>query len=216
MKRKIFQTGGIIALMITMTACGNQAQAETVEPTTVVETTIQETTAEPTTEESDEEGGFTGKTEDGEVIASMGRYGEYGKEMYDLIVSMWLSNELETEEDLRLNARELLGSISEENYEAIITEILAMDRGTTPNVSIQQTEPAVNQKEAQPVAETQPQVQPTQPSQPEQELAPGALSKEEVDRREREAGMAPHPDVEVVDPKGAGGGSGEPWGVKWN
>ena len=53
--RKVFQISGIIVLMISITACGHSAQAETVEPTTVVETTVEETTtAAPTTEESTE------------------------------------------------------------------------------------------------------------------------------------------------------------------
>ena len=53
--RKIFQISGIIVLMISITACGHSAQAETVESTTVVETTVEETTtATPTTEESTE------------------------------------------------------------------------------------------------------------------------------------------------------------------
>lgn len=213
--KRLLQIGIIMVLTISITACGSQAQAETPAPTTAIETTastVEETTEEPTTEES---------TEDGEVIASMGRYGEYGKEAYDLVLSMWLGYELETEEDLREAASSLLGSISKENYEAIIAEILAMDRGQNQNANaVTQSQPAPAPAQSTPQsetkasaptqsapAETQASVQPTQPA-PEEELAPGALTIEEIERRKKEAGMAAHPDVEIADPNGAGMGEG--------
>ena len=45
---------------------------------------------------------------------------------------------------------------------------------------------------------TQSEVQPTQSQSQEQQLAPGALSIEEIERREAEAGMGHHAEGEVI------------------
>lgn len=226
--KKMVITTGIVGLMLFgMTGCSKGEVIETSAPVQTEATTeadldvrinlettevdINNETVKAEVYETDAEGGFVGKTEGGEVLASMGRYGEYGKEAYDLLVADWVDWIYADEGELRLNATAMLGSISEENYEAIIAEILSIDRGSNPYADLQ-TEAQSIQSESKPVQSTQseskssntnivtetksqqsestppPQPAPTQPA-PEQQLAPGALSEEEIARRESEAGM---------------------------
>lgn len=216
MKKILFAS---IALLLV--GCSQQTQAETT-PTTIETTTVIETTVEESTTEAETS------------IASMGKYGEYGKEMYDILVADWLEWLYADEGELRLNATVMLGSISEENYEAIIEEILAMDRGTNPHASTQAEATAVQptQSESKPAQSTN-QSQPTQPTQstnqsqqpaptqpaptqpaPEQQLAPGALSIEEIERRKAEAGLDGDIDVEIVDEIHGDANAGQ--GYDWN
>lgn len=207
--RKLSIIGLAISMTFILSACSGQAQAET-NPTTAMETTVSETTTEAETTEA--------TTISETTVADMGNYGEYGKEAYDLLVADWVDWIYADEGELRLNATAMLGSISEENYEAIIAEILSIDRGSNPYADLQ-TEAQSTQSESKSVQSTQseskssntnivtetksqqsestppphqstpaPTQPPAQPA-PEQQLAPGALSIEEIARREAEAGL---------------------------
>ena len=203
--RKIWIIGAAISLTLILGACSSQIQAETtpttIEATTVVETTVTETTTAIETTE-----------------ASNGKYGEYGKEMYDILVADWMEWLYADEAELRLNATAMLGSISEENYEAIIQEILAMDRGQNPyaasqaaalglpSESVPVPETEVSSKESKAV-ETQ--TQPTQKSDPTQKAEPevqptqsssddSMISEEEFDRISEELGIGT-PEIEIID-----------------
>ena len=191
--RKIWIIGAAISLTLILGACSSQIQAETtpttIEATTVVETTVTETTTAIETTE-----------------ASNSKYGEYGKEMYDLLVSDWMEWLYADEAELRLNATAMLGSISEENYESIIQEILAMDRGSNPYAASQAA--ALGQSESVPESQAsskeskavENQTQPTQKSDPTQKADPvvqptqsssddSMISEEEFDRIMQEAGV---------------------------
>ena len=196
--KKIWIATIAISTALALGACGKQTQAETVpttiEATTVVETTVTETTTAMETTE-----------------ASNDKYGEYGKEMYDILVADWMEWLYADEGELRLNATAMLGSISEENYEAIIQEILAMDRGQNPYAASQAA--ALGQplpSESAPVQETQAsskeskavetQTQPTQKSEPTQKAEPevqptqsssddSMISEEEANRIIQEVGI---------------------------
>lgn len=195
--KKIWIATIAISTALALGACGKQTQAETVpttiEATTVVETTVTETTTAMETTE-----------------ASNDKYGEYGKEMYDILVADWMEWLYADEGELRLNATAMLGSISEENYEAIIQEILAMDRGQNPyaasqaaalgqplpseSAPVQETQAQVNNevKQSDPVQsnapqstqKAEPEVQPTQSSSDD-----SMISEEEFDRIMQEAGV---------------------------
>lgn len=144
--RKIWIIGAAISLTLILGACSSQIQAETtpttIEATTVVETTVTETTTAIETTE-----------------ASNDKYGEFGKEMYDILVSDWMEWLYADEAELRLNATAMLGSISEENYEAIIQEILAMDRGENPYASTQAAALGLSDHQESSVPETVPETQ---------------------------------------------------------
>lgn len=267
--KKVLITTGLVTLMaLSMTGCSQAAPSKSVEtsapvtteadldiqvnvPTTAID--VGDETVVAKVLETYEDEGFTGELDNGDPIVSMGKYGEYGKEMYDLLVDDWVAWRYETEEELRLNATAMLGSISEENYEAIIEEILGMDRGERPSESLSETptptQPApqveskpapqksVPQKQQTQSVETQASVQPTQPAvqepaptqpavqepaptqpaptqvqeQRDPDLAPGALSIEEIQRRKAEAGdnFSSNGEVEILDGSGwssTGGG----------
>lgn len=231
--RKLSIIGLAISMTFILSACSGQAQAET-NPTTAMETTVSETTTEAETTEA--------TTISETTVADMGKYGEYGKEAYDLLVADWVDWIYADEGELRLNATAMLGSISEENYEAIIAEILSIDRGSNPYADLQ-TEAQSTQSESKPVQSTQseskssntnivtetksqqsestpphqstpaPTQPPTQPA-PEQQLAPGALSEEEIARRESEAGMGHNAEGEIVDEIHGDADAGR--GYDWN
>ena len=198
--RKIRIIGAAISLTLILGACSSQIQAETtpttIEATTVVETTVIETTTAIETTE-----------------ASNDKYGEYGKEMYDILVADWMEWLYADEAELRLNATAMLGLISEENYESIIQEILAMDRGSNPYAasqaaalgqplpsesvpeSVPETQAQVNNevKQSDPVQsntsqstqKSDPVVQPTQSSGSDDSM----ISEEEFDRISEELGI---------------------------
>ena len=123
---------------------------------------------------------------------------------------------IDDEEQLRQHANIMLGLIGEEEYEAIIQEILLMDRGSNPNVvteskpveskpveskPVQKETPKETQKEAP--QQTQPEVQSTQSeTQPQvQETESNndsVISIEEADKIWEEAGLGGAPQGEVV------------------
>lgn len=221
--RKIWIIGAAISLTLILGACSSQIQAETtpttIEATTVVETTVTETTTAIETTE-----------------ASNGKYGEYGKEMYDMLVADWMEWLYADEAELRLNATAMLGSISEENYEAIIQEILAMDRGQNPYAASQAaalglpsesvpSETEVSSKESKAVETTQaqptqkseptksdPVVQPTQSSGSDDSM----ISEEEFDRISREAGITGNGEGKVETINSAEGFDLDPNGGSYN
>lgn len=231
MKRKVFQIGGIIALMITMTACGNKAQAETMEPTTVVETTMQETTAEPTTEESTAEpteGSYSGQRANGDAFVKLDlptlstgkEFGELEAMTYEIVYSQW---EQTSEEDKGYIGREglkenikMIEGLSEQEIDEVADHILSKLPIPVTEVSKQESKPASqptqsnnsnNETKAVPketqasVQPTQPEVQPTQSQQSESALPPEVQA--EIDRRAAERAK------EVQDYKDSHGGK---WG----
>lgn len=217
--KKMVITTGIVGLMLFgMTGCSKGEVMETSAPVQTEATTeadldvrinlettevdVGDTTIKAEVYETDAEGGFVGKTEDGEIIASMGKYGEYGKEAYDLLKFNWENRIYEDETELRENAPIILGSISEENLEIIIQELLSLDRGqnpsqeTTQSESLTETKPVESTKVPEPTQAPQPE--PTQAVEPETKQAepqqttpspqpqvnntpPAAISEEEAD-----------------------------------
>lgn len=190
MKRKVFQIGGVIALMITMTACGNQVQAETMEPTTVVETTMQETTAEPTTEESTAEptadGSYSGARENGDAFVkldlptlSTGKtFDEIDSMQYEIVYDSWSTSS--DEEKVALGREGLidkLGSLVEftdqeknevADYILSKSPIPATDSKTdTKAESKPSSQPTQTQSKPK---ETQASVQPTAPQPTQSEV----------------------------------------------
>ena len=225
-KKVLITTGIITSLALSLVGCSGKEAVETTAPiqTETVEEDLDIRLNIPTTEvdlgdrvvkakvyESEADGAWSGLTEEGDSIAIMGRYGEYGEEMYNALVDLWKDWTILDEAELRINATAMLGLIAEEDYEAIITEILSLDRGTNPYTPTEQVAQdnsntgnnnTGNNNQQQPVTqpappETQATPQPTQPAEtqpaPQQnndsDLAEGALSLEEVQRREAEAGM---------------------------
>lgn len=85
----------------------------------------------------EDDGSWYGTTLQGAPVASMGKYGEFGKEMYDVLVENWKAGVYAGEFDLRYDATLNLGLISDENFEAIIQEIVAMDRSTAINTTLE-------------------------------------------------------------------------------
>ncbi|RHR46059.1 hypothetical protein DWX10_27270 [Clostridium sp. AF18-27] len=85
----------------------------------------------------EDDGSWYGTTLQGAPVASMGKYGEFGKEMYDVLVENWKAGVYAGEFDLRYDAILNLGLISDENFEAIIQEIVAMDRSTAINTTLE-------------------------------------------------------------------------------
>lgn len=184
MKRKVFQIGGIIALMITMTACGKQVQAETVEPTTIVETTIQETTAEPTTEEATTEyadGAYSGQRENGDAFVkldlptlSTGKtFDEIAAMQYEIVYNSWsTTSDTEKAELGKEGLKDLLGSLvdfTDQEKDEVVDYILSKSPIPAQEASKQESKPAQssnsnNETKAAP-KETQASVQPTQPAQ---------------------------------------------------
>lgn len=191
--RKLSIIGLAISMTFILSACSGQAQAET-NPTTAMETTVSETTTEAETTEA--------TTISETTVADMGKYGEYGKEAYDLLKFNWENRIYEDETELRENAPIILGSISEENLEIIIQELLSLDRGqnpsqeTTQSESLTETKPVESTKVPEPTQAPQPE--PTQSVEPETKQAepqqttpspqpqvnntpPAAISQEEED-----------------------------------
>ena len=85
----------------------------------------------------EDDGTWYGKTLQGAPVVSMGKYGEFGKEIYDVLVQNWMDGVYADEFELRYDAKLMLGVISEENYEAIIKEIRAMNRKTAINTTLE-------------------------------------------------------------------------------
>lgn len=188
--RKLSITGLAISMTFILSACSGQAQAET-NPTTAMETTVSETTTEAETTEA--------TTISETTVADMGKYGEYGKEAYELLKLNWVNGIYEDEAELRAQAPTILGSISEENLEIIIQELLSLDR---PNSTSQST-PTQSTGESLTVPTSvestkAPQPEPTQAPQPQQttpapqptqaetqsqvnNVPPAAISQEEED-----------------------------------
>lgn len=221
--KKYVITGMIISLslMTALTGCGKQAQAET-NSTTVSETTTEAETTEATT---------ISET----TVADMGKYGEYGKEAYDLLKFNWENRIYEDETELRENAPIILGSISEENLESIIQELLSIDR---PNSTSQETTQSESLTETKPVESTKvpeptqaPQPEPTQAVEPETKQAepqqttpspqpqvnntpPAAIGQEEEDAIWEEAGLGGTPNVTISDGISLDPNAGE--GYNWH
>lgn len=204
--RKLSIIGLAISMTFILSACSGQAQAET-NPTTAMETTVLETTTEAETTET--------PTISETTKADMGNYGEYGKEAYELLKLNWVNGIYEDETELRENAPIILGSISEENLEIIIQELLSLDRGqnTTQSESLTETKPVESTKEPVPTQAPQPTqaqaVEPTQAPEPQQTTpAPqpqvnnntdSVISQEEADRILEEAGLGGTPNVTISD-----------------
>ena len=182
MKSKLITTGCIIAIMITMTACGNQAQAETVEPTTVVETTIQETAAEPTTEESTAEPteeSYSGQRDNGDAFVkldlptlSTGKtFDEIAAMQYEIVYNSWSKSSDEEKEVLgREGLMDQMGSLidftdQEKNEVAdyILSKSPIPAQESSKQESKSSTQPTQSQSKPK---ETQASVQP-QPTQSE-------------------------------------------------
>lgn len=222
--KKMVITTGIVGLMLFgMTGCSKGEVIETSAPVQTEATTeadldvrinlettevdINNETVKAEVYETDAEGGFVGKTEDGEVLASMGNYGEYGKEAYELLKLNWVNGIYENEAELRAQAPNILGSISDENLEVIIQELLSLNRpNSTPQETTQNTgesltvptsvestkapesEPTqaveTETKQAEP-QQTTPAPQPTQaPAETQSQVnntPPAAISQEEED-----------------------------------
>ncbi|RGY98417.1 hypothetical protein [Clostridium sp. AM58-1XD] len=85
----------------------------------------------------EDDGTWYGRTSQGDPVAGMGRYGEFGKEIYDVLVKNWMDGVYADEFELRYDAVLMLGMISEENYEAIIKEIRAMNHKIAMNESLE-------------------------------------------------------------------------------
>lgn len=190
--RKLSIIGLAISMTFILSACSGQAQAET-NPTTAMETTVSETTTEAETTEA--------TTISETTVADMGKYGEYGKEAYELLKLNWVNGIYEDETELRAQAPTILGSISSENLEIIIQELLSLDRGqntsqeTTQSKGLTESKPVESTKEPAPTQAPQPTqaqaVEPTQAPEPQQTQAetqsqvnnvpPAAISEEEAD-----------------------------------
>ena len=188
MKSKIFQIGGIIALMITMTACGNQAQAETMEPTTVVETTMQETTAEPTTEETYADGSYSGARDNGDAFVkldlptlSTGKtFDEMESMQYEIVYDSWSTSSDEEKVALgREGLMDKLGSLvdfTDQEKDEVADYILSKSPIPAQEASKQESKPSSQPSQSQNQTqtqskpkETQASVQPTSPQVQETE-----------------------------------------------
>ena len=229
-KKAMILTVGLISIIL-LSACAKESSAEPIVETVTSEE-IHTESESLTSEEERETESFTSKTETTEEDSV--RYGEYGEGMYNALVDLWKDWTILDEAELRVKATSMLGLIAEEDYEAIITEILSLDRGTNPYITPDTQQVAKdnsnNSNGTQPVtqpapAETQatpPETQAvTQPAPPEtqappqnndSDLAEGALSIEEIERRKAEAGMTGHAQGEEAQ---IGGWSG-PGTWNWN
>lgn len=177
MKRKVFQIGGIIALMITMTACGNKAQAETMEPTTVVETTMQETTTEESTAEPTEESD-SGQRDNGDAFVkldlptlSTGKtFDEMSAMQYEIVYSTWDTSSDEEKAVLgREGLMDQMGSLvdfTDQEKNEVADYILSKSpipvQESSKQESKSSTQPTQTQTQSKP-KETQASVQPTAP-----------------------------------------------------
>lgn len=180
--RKLSIIGLAISMTFILSACSGQAQAET-NPTTVMETTVSETTTEAETTEA--------TTISETTVADMGRYGEYGKEAYELLKLNWVNGIYENEAELREQAPILLGSISDENLEVIIQELLSLNR---PNSTPQETTQNTGESLTVPTSvEPTKAPQPTQAPQPAPTQAQQAVEPETKQAEPQQTTPAPQP-----------------------
>lgn len=205
--RKLSIIGLAISMTFILSACSGQVQAET-NPTTAMVTTVSETTTEAETTEA--------TTISETTVADMGNYGEYGKEASELLKLNWVNGIYENEAELRAQAPIILGSISEENLEIIIQELLSLDRPNSTSQETTQSESLIVPTSVEPTKAPQPtqapQPETTQAVEPEtkqaepQQTTPAetqsqvnnstdsVMSQEEFDKILEEAGLSQDPE----------------------
>ena len=214
-KKALLLTVAMISI-IPISSCAKESSTEPITEAVTIESI--HTESESLTREEETES-FTSKTEPLIEDGDSGRYGEYGEEIYKVLVSLWKDWTILDETELRVNATAMLGLIAEEDYESIITEIISLDRGTNPyitkNSAQQATQPTKpvnnntsnnNTNPIQPAPEnnnTTPQSETPAPETP----APSnndedsVISIEEAERMLEEAGLGGRGEVSIVNPE---------------
>ena len=200
--KKAFILSIAVTIAVSSSGCVKESNAEPIRETVISESLPSE---EETETESEADGAWSGITEEGDSISSIGKYGEYGEGMYNVLIDLWKNWTILDEAELRINATAMLGLIAEEDYEAIITEILSLDRGTNPTAQPAQQETQPAQTEQAKPANNNTSSNNTTPTQPATNTAPSpetqapqvnnndsedsVISIEEAERMLEEAGL---------------------------